>query len=314
MERYEASGRMGSLAIPGLLACLAAGALGAWLYQRLVDWVPLIYVNFLLTLGFGAGLGLLVAYVARASKLRSRRLTLATAALTGLCASAASFWWAYQIALPQAYEEVLEYARKEQAEPVSREEFDALYTLDDWRQARAETGWTVGRVASSGSRPTISGIMVYVIWLLEAGLLVGSACRVVAKAPEGRFCEPCDRWMDAEPLTPFLDVDAEALGRASDVHDLSALLTPAHMPGSGVHGAYTLHTCPGCSTGAVLDVHSLRIQAGKGGKLERVLKPVSLGIQVSEAQAEALRAHKHPGNVQPGAEKPGPGRPPLPRA
>ena len=28
------------------------------LYQRLVDWVPLIYVNFLLTLGFGAGLDL----------------------------------------------------------------------------------------------------------------------------------------------------------------------------------------------------------------------------------------------------------------
>ncbi len=52
LDRYRPSGRTGPAVFVLWLPLLLVLCGLAWIYQLLIDWIPFIYLNFLLTLGF----------------------------------------------------------------------------------------------------------------------------------------------------------------------------------------------------------------------------------------------------------------------
>src|SRR5688572_11803570 len=106
MVRYEPSGRFGAALLPALLLCAAVGAGLAWVYQWLINLIPFIYVNLLLTLGFGFVLLTMVLTALRAGRNRNHPLALAAAVVLPVIAVIASFGWGYRLALPDLYEQV----------------------------------------------------------------------------------------------------------------------------------------------------------------------------------------------------------------
>ena len=304
-ETYRESGRFGELTIPGIVGCAVVGAGLAWVYQRLVDWVPLIYVNFLLTLGFGIALGVLVAWVLKRVKNRNRTIMIVTVLATVLAADAASFYWAYRNFLPKAYEELEAEARREGGELVPYEEFKEKVTFDMWREARVESGWSVGHIGSSGAgKSALSGVFVYAIWLLELGILLYLTFKASSGAHGSPFCETCDRWMDGEPLGPWRDVDSAALRKAARVGDDATLLQPkpAERP-SGEHANYVLHTCAGCKNGGVVEAAVSHVERDSKGKIS-VVRDVLLTFSATSAQRDALRAYEYPEPAELRAEEP----------
>jgi hypothetical protein len=295
MKRYEASGRFGVQVLPAVLVCLAVGVGLAWVYQWLIDLIPFIYVNVLLTVGFGLVLAFLIVTALRKGKNRSRALTFAVAVAVPLVAVAASFWWAYQFALPDLYESLVEEGKRQKAEVVSREEFDGLFTFDDWRQLRVETGWTVGRVTSSSNGPALSGFLVYVMWLIEAGILVGICLFGALFQSQEPYCERCDVWQTAETLGPWMEVDGTTLRRAIREERLDPLLAPVPAPnGSPEHGAFVLSDCPRCGKNPFLDVAVIRLEQNKDGKVETKTEVLAKGIELTCAQRDALKAYAYP--------------------
>jgi hypothetical protein len=49
-ETYKPSGRFGILVIPLVLLGIVLAVAAAYVYHMLLEWIPLIYVNFLATL------------------------------------------------------------------------------------------------------------------------------------------------------------------------------------------------------------------------------------------------------------------------
>jgi len=87
IETYKPSGRFDALTIPAGLGLGLVGALGiGWLYQMAVDFIPFIYINLFLTIGFGIAIGGLVGFGARIGKCRN---LLIASALAAVCAFAA---------------------------------------------------------------------------------------------------------------------------------------------------------------------------------------------------------------------------------
>jgi hypothetical protein len=295
LDAYRPSGRFDPLALVGIAAVLVVAAATAWLYQRLVDWIPFIYVNVFLTAGFGLVLGAALAAALRWGKVRSRLLALVAAAAVALVAEGASFHWAYRNALPDAYGELRQLAAAAGEEAIPYDEFERVFTFDDWREARVESGWTLGRVGRSGGGGLeLSGVFVYAVWLVELGILLVITLLLGAAVPRDPFCETCDRWTETKKLDLWPQVDTATLRRAVEAGDRTTLLAPRPAPGSGDTATYVLRSCPACRQGGFVGVSVSREERSAKNKVETKTEVVAPPFAVSSAERDALAAYRYP--------------------
>jgi hypothetical protein len=288
VERYTPSNRFGPLAIPGLVVAAVAAAALAWGYQFAVDWIPLIYVEFLATIGFGFVLGYLVRELVVRGKIRSPGLALGVLGVVVLVGWAASFRWAYERALSQAYDEVV---KDSDVDPKpTRAELAEAVPFGKYIDLRLEEGWSVGTVASRGAnRPTVSGVLVYLVWLLELGILGFYGWKKLGSAAATPFCEGCGTWTQPTEHAPALGGLGSDVADAADAGDLRRVLTPRTTPGASRALGYVVHACPSCDTSAWLDVTSEEV-ATKGNKQVVVSRPVVRALELRPGQAAEVAA------------------------
>ncbi len=293
MERYTPSHRLGPLALPGLVVAAVAAAALAWGYQFAVDWIPLIYVEFLATIGFGFALGYLVREVVVRGKVRSPGLALGILGIVVLVGWTASFRWAYERALSQAYDEVI---KESDADPKpTREQLAEVIPFGKYIELRLEEGWTVGSVASRGAnRPTISGPFVYLVWLIELGILGFYAWKRLGTTAATPFCEACGAWTTPTQHPPAVGGIGSEVADAADAGDLARMLKPRTVPDIERALGYVVHACPSCDTSAWLDVTSEEVATVKG-KTVVVSRPVVRAFALRPGQtaeiAAARKAH-----------------------
>jgi hypothetical protein len=306
LDTYRPSGRFDSRALLAIVGVALAAAALAWPYQRLVDWIPFIYLNVLMTLGLGMALAFLLRWALRWGKVRSPSMAWGAAIGVVLVAVAASFYWAYRISVPDVYEGLKEYAASEGEEPVSYEEFQELFTFDEWREARVESGWSIGSVGRSGGGGlALTGPFVYAIWLVEAGILVFFAAQAARGAAAVPFCETCDRWSEPKALGPWHHSDAAALREAARKGDTAALLTPRPHSLSDETATYVVHSCPDCREGGFVDVTASRVVQSQG-KTKVKSDALVRGLSVSSAQRDALLSYAYPKREPPAPAAPPP--------
>ena len=233
---YEHSGTVGALgplmvALLGLSAAVLTGAI----YGYALNYIPFIYLNFILTLVFGAAVGYAVGKGAKFGKIRSAKFTGLFGLVAGLLALYVSWvsWihaWSGQEILASSFGE----------------------TTDIMAAIAEEGAWSI-----FGMTP--SGIGLYAIWAIEAVIIVGLASMVAAGSiATTPFCEACNCWVNKLKTVSGLTVvedHGEMISQleAADFSSLEALKT------DGSEQQFTkvdlLH-CPGCN-----DFHSLTLTA-----------------------------------------------------
>jgi len=300
---YRHSGKFGPAAIPYALGAglVGAGAL-AWLYQAIIDWIPFIYLNILATAGYGIAIGLAVGFAFRAGKGRNVPVAVAIAVVSCLAGDALSFHFAYERAVANAAGELgLGPGIAEDAEV--RQAMREAVPFRDYIDARVEDGVTIGR---AGTGLKLSGVLMWLLWIAEAGILCVVAGGTQVAYLVRPFCEACDRFTEKRALGAIANVKPSALAAARGKGDVAALLDPAAEERGGKHAAYTLHACPTCDN-RYLTVAVEWVQRGKKGKDEKKSVAVVQHAIVTPGDIETLEGRLR--GRPPAAEGPATGTP-----
>lgn len=237
IEAYRPSGKLGPGAIPmGLGAGLVAAVGAGWIYQRIVDWVPFIYLNAIATIVYGLVIGLAATFGLQMGKNRNPMLACIVVVFCSAVGIASTFHYSYNNVTAEIHDDLA--TDMEDAAP-TLEEMRAEISFKEYIDVRVEGGWEV-------FRSELSGPLVWLVWLLEAGIVVGTGIALARAGAKMPFCEACVAWPDEIAIGVAAGVDARAL-RAAAKKDLDGVLTPTvREDGGRIDAEYKAHACSGC--------------------------------------------------------------------
>jgi hypothetical protein len=211
------------MAASGVAACVLA-----FIYAYAVYFIPFIYLNFLLTLAFGFGIGWVASQMAVFGKIRTTALAAAVGLLAGLVGMYV-YWSASLLALSGGESGLV-------LDPFGLMAYGmALYQEGSW--------------GLSEDAP-VKGVFLVLIWVVEAGLVLGLAVFTARLGVADKvFCESCGRWAEVDENLPKLlppPGDETALDRVAS-GNLAGLADMIRVGGTeGVYVQLSLAQCPSC--------------------------------------------------------------------
>ena len=296
LETYRPSGRCAWVIGPlGLFLIIAMAAL-AWVYQWVLDWIPIPYLTFLATAGFVFVLGFAAAGVVRYAPCRNVLIAAAVGGGAGLAALLAGHGFAYlrwtedRAVAHTAYMAEL-HALDSGAEPVTVTTADVRAETSMWGYltSAAEEGITVKGRRGRGEGMRISGALVWLLWLIEAGLLVGAGLVGGVYAAAKPYCESCARWADKERESVTFSApppqELAALTQARSVADLFKV--PVTLAKSGPSLVYKRLTCPKCEA-SYLTITLQQPATKREGEDRKKSKDLFTSVVLSRADAQRM--------------------------
>lgn len=287
---YKPSGKFEPTTFVFALGLGLIGAAGVgWLYQWFVDMVPLIYINMFATAGFGAVLGACVGFGARMGKCRNYMLVVVMAVGIAVVAEGATMYYAYQRTISKAVKlGTKRYLGGKKATPkmvkAFRKRIKERFTIEKYIKLRVKNGWKVRRSLK------ITGVFVYIIWLIELGIMLVLAVMVGGGMVSDPFCERGNRWADEVKLGIVPGVIPEAAEEALAMADLNFFVDVETIPTDEelpTHLDYTLYLC---DTAGYLSVSLVTIHVNEKGEENTNTTELLEYAQVDTTQAEHLRA------------------------
>jgi hypothetical protein len=283
LPKYVPSGRVRPTAIVALIGTLVAGVLVAWVYQALVRWIPFIILKAFAVVGFGFAIGMLSMMTVSIGHVRNRMVGVLLGALVATGSLAGSYGWAYMGTVNDVV------GAEEYAGAITRDEVLAQYSFQQYVADRVEIGWSVGKVARSSSLP-LNGGVVYVIWGIEALLMLGAGVLMAYGSSDAPYCEDCKQWTK--------ETTKKVPGRTRDEvmsllqsNQLGHLVTLAPPENADPKQWITLkaHACPNCAR-TYLSVSESKETTGKDGKAEVSSNSIAEHLELAPRQATELRA------------------------
>ena len=207
-EIYKPSGRFGALAIPLLIVGLIAAVALAFVYQLLLDVIPFIYITFLITmaLGFAGGVG--GGMIVHMGKVRNVLLAGLIGVLMTVSALGAKYYFQYQNILGEVVDSEMQQLEIPEAQ---RAEFTAAVaeelTFVEHLKLRSNIGWEIGR---NGGMP-IQGVFVYLIWLVELGIVGYFAVKMPTSRAREPYSEKLDAWASEVEQVMTLPITSEEM-------------------------------------------------------------------------------------------------------
>jgi len=243
---YRHSGQFSPVAVFLAFLCgaLAAAVLG-FLYAYIVLYLPLAgFVTFVISAGFGLGVGVAVARTARRCHLRNERV----ARWVALAAMLVGFYvswavWVYALMVRAEVEGVTLAACLKPS--VLWEAIVAINKAGAWSIA--------------GMEPT--GIFLAVLWLLEAAILFGVAYITVELADP--YCEKCRQWCVTRPIARIQPMDPAELQSVLEGRQLERLLLSQADDGEE-RMELDLSTCSKCNQLHTLSARHLTVKINDG--------------------------------------------------
>ena len=283
LARYVSTGRT---PLFGLAAGLAGGALAALVlsvvYAYGTIYIPIVQVEFLLTMGFGAAIGGATAKIMHHLKVRSRSVTVVASVLLGGLGWALSWLpWLYGV-----------YGRFEI--PVSvLDVLDPFFVLGAISEVYDTGTWSIGRHGGDA----VSGPLLGIVWVAEAALVIGfSAAVALAVSAERVFCEKCDSWCTVYPECATYRADLGEHLRTAIVEraDFGALRDAARPEANEHWLALKLASCLGCAETHVVALDAVHQTVDRRGNPERHAKTLVPYHHVTRGQmAEIQDALRH---------------------
>ena len=297
-ETYKPSGGIGIMLFPALLLGIAIAIGLSYVYQLLLDWIPFIYVSFLLTIGAGVVLSVVGAVACSFGHCRNRGVGLIVGMLLTVAFIGGKFWFQFQASVPPNARAIVMELLEDEKFDVKPEERKQLvedmvanqFTILNHLQARVDQGWQIGR---RGQGIPVSGVFVYLVWLVELLIVLFTATsgtRAQAAAP---YSEKLSTWASEEEHVMTLPVtDDEMISQirsAASVEQLLEIPIPK-TDQSNVFAIYKTNSIPGQELeDAYLSVQLLELSVNNKGEEERKETPlVTHAILSSEKRKELV--------------------------
>ncbi len=244
---YEFSGKIGPLGVitvllPGVVASIVLG----FIYAYAIFFIPFVYINFFITVFFGAGIGAAVGWGARIGKVRNGAVIALAGLGFGLVGECFQWWKWVEIGVASASIKVTSAGQ-----------------LIEVIQAIAENGaWSI-----FGFTPT--GFLLYLIWFAEGTIIVlGAGLVAYGMFSSSPFCEKCKNWLKVakkiEPLTALEDPETARIQLEQGHFDVLEALT--RQSGSPVEFTrLELTHCPGCFNLFLISVRAIELTNDSDG-------------------------------------------------
>ena len=285
---YQPSNKMPLAGIIGLLAGgLVAALLLALVYIYAVWYIPFVYINFFLCLGFGLVLGAALALLVRAGKLRNPGAVGALAVLVGLVA--VYLEWGVYLTLLFNSESTGTGADADTSTSFSLSLFADIIAHPGamWlaMQKINETGsWSL-----KGSTP--SGVFLAVIWVIEAVIILGGTYLMARAQATEPFSETSNEWATEEtlphPLTFAQDVATTRTALESGQFHHLAPHTAAET--EAPFARLKLHSAPNDPNCRYLTLENVTTTIDKKGKASQSTATVVQHLAISPAHFQELQ-------------------------
>jgi hypothetical protein len=263
---YKPSNKFSFSGFPHFLAglLLLVPLLGV-AYAYLLWYIPLIYINLIVCLGFGGVVGYLMSQIVQRGKVRNKFIALSF----GLIAGVFALYCQWVVWIDLVLNAGQNYGNDHIGITVSN-----ISTNQTWMLFQAPSAvWAfikaVNEVGTWGIRgATVSGIFLAIIWAIEAIVIVGMAM-VFPLAKAGKpFCETGNEWANEVEL-PATGYIQDPAGFKSDLENDKAGVLASLEKGENTasHSMLTVYECPASNQYYVSATNKV---AGrdKDGKLE----------------------------------------------
>jgi len=271
METYRHSGRtpLGAAAI-SLLTGLFIALIGAFAYAWSVQWIPLIYINFLATLAFGALVGGAVGVVARVGRIRSD----AVVGLIALFCMAVGVWLYWGASFWAMFGP--EAGLRPWGPTLLSAYVQHLFENGSWGLKDGDP---------------IKGWFLTAVWVVEIGLLFVVAWATALACVNQPFCESCGEWTETESAVARFDAKGdEAVWQRVITDDLPALgEVPLLSEDKPNYVRLDFAKCPKCEHSNFMTLQAVEITTdSKGNTKTKERKLLVHGILTAE-QSQIIR-------------------------
>ena len=225
----------------------------AGLYELLLYFIPFIFLNLLLAVGFGVAMGVPVLWAIEAAHCRNRGVALGVALLLGVGGLAASYGWGYRRALSQL-------ASKDPGTSLSQAAQELGF--GDWLQERINDGWYI-------KKNPITGAGVLAVWGIEAVIVLGILLIGTGGGGRAPYCERCRQWTRSQTAR-LPGIGWRRVQPMLERGDLAGVLSlTSDRESDSVTMLLERTSCPQCGESAYLSITdiSFPVKKGKAKKL-----------------------------------------------
>lgn len=273
---YRRSGKFG---IHGPVLALLAGAVVALplglAYSYLIKWIPFIYLNFLITLGYGFIFGFMTSLLMRFGKVRNNAVALVCSASVALLAWYGTWNGCVHSLVNGA--------------PLLVTPGEMLAFM----KVLIEHGsWGIG----FSSHEPVTGVLLGIVWVAEAAVIVGfSTIAGLAFVSQTPFCETHDCWLDEEKkmdkLNIFTRPEDVAAFKNGDIEPLDH--AQPRVPASGQFARLTLKYSSHCEDYCALSVANVTVAPDKDGKMKEQVTKLMTNLWVPKTMFDYLAQFDH---------------------
>ena len=251
------------------LGLVAAAALG-FVYALAVFYVPLVYVSVLLTAGFGFALAYVIGKIAYVAKVRKRSFILLGSLVIGI--AGLYFAWVFWL-----------WALSE----FSLLSFSPAYVFDMMQLIGITGVWGIG------DDSTVSGTMLYIVWAIEAAIIIGAAV-ILGRAFVTRqpFCEDCSKWTKETLISSRIEPigDVRNFIERLEEKDFSVLTSLERVPENYARRTKVeISDCEGCDGSAYLTVENIQVSVDDEGKATENVTPFVENLRISHGDFTMLK-------------------------
>ncbi|HPR64099.1 MAG TPA: hypothetical protein PK014_07725 [Thermoanaerobaculia bacterium] len=251
-----------------LFGLLTSTILGI-IYAYIIYYLPFIYLNFFITILYGAAIGLSVGYGGKIGLSRSAKTYMILGLLFGLLGEYVQ--WSQTVSILSSGEVSI-------ASPAHL--FSVLKII------ASEGAWSI-----FGWTPR--GVALYLIWLIEGGMIVGIAALMSMTVINGKvFCEKCKKWLTV----------SRVLGPYQMVSDLGGLVVQFENGNFDSLGNLELATdadttyltvdlsmCAVCMQMYLLTVNAVQLTYDSEGKEDKNVTPIVENLIIDRTTYGMLR-------------------------
>lgn len=267
LKSYQESGKFKWISpivlfVFGLIGSLTLG----FVYSYAIRYIPIIYLNVVIALGFGLLMGMLTSFAGKWTHVRNKKLLGIMGFVNGCMALYVS--WVVWIHL---FADGLWIIKP-------GELWEAIKIVNEYGT------WGIGRSAST----SVSGMFLSVIWAIEAAIIVFLSTG--GAMTSGVYCEDCGKWIDEEvtkefelehletqngdeessEITPTM-VDIDTIKEAIECGDFSHLEKMVKVTDTTIANKFLVvkyAKCNECHNVAFLTLEKKEIKLDKKGKKE----------------------------------------------
>ena len=273
LETYRHSGKFNAPALG--LAVGAAVAVGVPLglaYAYAVRWIPFIYINFFVTLGYGFAFGWLTTRILKAGHVRNTML----AALSGLAAGLIALYCEWSGHIHVVFEDAPWFLRPDEVVRGVK----LLYESGSW----------------TFHNQAVTGIPLAIVWLIEAGIIVGLAAAMpFGSVGDTPYCEQSKCWLDEEKKIDTLETitDAAPLAalKAGDIMPIVQAKPKAE--GAAVFTRLLLKRSEKCQKFCTLRVQDITVSIDSKGNVKEKVENLSGDLIIPASMFDLIAQFEH---------------------